>query len=677
MFSPIALLSALILLMIAGIVSLVTQKNTLVPYTVVLVIVGIILGYVSKIPGLSFITLFELTPQLLFYVFLPTLIFEAAYNVSLKKFYKSFFSISLLSTVGLIVASFVVAFLGKVSLGLLGIDIPFLPLLLFGAIISATDPVGVLSLFKSLGAPKKLSLMFEGESLFNDATAVALFLSLLAILTKGESLGTASFYSVSLMFVTMLGFGIVLGLIMGKFFSWLIQLSKNNELVTLLFMLVMAHTTFLLSEILNEYLMGIGLAIGISPIIATTIASMELGNDGGLAIPLKIKNFVHHFWTQISFFVNSIIFLLVGILVVQQNIFSAELIIPTLVGITVVFISRAISVYPLLTLIGWLKLEEKIPHSWRVLMSWASIRGALSIIIVLTIPEDLFVAGWTLSVSPHDLILSLTLGVVLASLLGKMLSVPFIMKKLGILELDPSERIMLSETQRFVNILKFKKLESSHQKGYVNDYSFKSLSNNLKIEIESCPLGDSHIFNNIIQHYALGVEKFHLEQLYSRNEINTSLFIRLYTKIDGQELDIEHRACGDNTITSNAFLKKKIDTYEKQSSISVHSLPLEERFLYYRALCITARKVVKDLHQKDFPESYRKQVEKVIERYTQYKNRNQDKMLQLENDNKEVIHGLLKDMGSHMLFDYQEKVLDELVETHFTTERVRAHLGKN
>ena len=657
--------------------SLATHKITAIPYTVILVISGMILSIAGTLPIFSFITAFQLTPELLFYIFLPTLIFEAAYNVRLKKFYTSFFSISLLSTIGLIIATLVVAFLGKALLTFIGIDIPLLPLLLFGSIISATDPVGVLALFKSLGAPEKLSLMFEGESLFNDATAVALFLAILTIAEGSGIIDGPSIESAGLLFITMLGLGIIMGLIIGKIFSWLIQASKHHELVTLLFMLVMAHTTFLLSELLNEHLLGMGLMIGVSPIIATTIASMGLGNDGGISIPPKIQNFVHHFWTQISFFVNSLIFLLVGILIIEHNIFSDILILPTLIGAFVVSISRIISVYPILTLVGWLNLEERIPHTWRAIMSWASIRGALSIILVLTLPENLSFIGWNFVVSPHDFIVSLTLGAVLASLLGKMISVPWMMKKLNILALDPAEQIISSETRRFVNILKLKKLESAYKKGYITDYSYDALSKTLQTEIACCPLGDSHMFHNIVEHYALGVEKFHLQELYSREELTTPLYVRLFTKIDGQESDIEHSTHKDTSILSHLFLKYQIDRHEAYASQSIRALSTTDRFLYYRALAIIARKVIHDLEHKNFPEVYTEHVYEITQRYTQYKKRNEEKMTELEREHPKTIHTLLKNMGTNMLDDYQGKILDNLVATHFTTDRVRAHFERN
>lgn len=672
MFEAFSILSALSLLLVAGFVYLWVQQYPQLPYTVALVIAGIALAAIGEFFGTSLFTAFSLTPELLFYVFLPTLIFEAAYNMPLKNFYKSFFSISLLSTIGLCIAAFTVAFVGHWALQLFGIEVPFLILLLFGSIISATDPIGVLSLFKTLGAPSRLSLMFEGESLFNDATAVAMFLSVLAIIQSPQMTMNEGILTAGSMFVSMIVLGALFGLVVGKVFSILIEKSRHSELAALLFMLVMAHISFLSSELLNELLLAKGYAIGISPIIATTVASLQLGNSGGIALLPKVKRFVHHFWVQVSFFVNSLIFLLLGILVVQMNIFSAELTIPILIGVAAVFLSRLVSVYPLLTVINWLKLEDKIPDTWKTFMSWASIRGALSIIMVLTLPEDLTIPYWSFSVSAREFVIALTLGAVLASLLIKTMTSRWFLKKLHILDLDQSEQVMLSETRRFMTELKMKKLTTVHHKGYVSDFAYQELSAQLKKEIESCSLGDTHIFSNIIQHYAIGIEKYHLNLLYQRSELDLPLYLRLYAKVDGQEVSLDNDC--ENTGASTAFVQRQIDSYEQQVSSSSLDLPVEQRFLYYRALSIMARKVVKDLQQKDFAEVYQEQLTRVISRYKKYHDSNKQKMSELERDHPQRIHHLTIKMGQYMLDDYQEDVLDDLVANHFTTERVRANI---
>lgn len=675
MFSPEIILSLLSLLMITGVTSLVSKNFIKIPYTVLLVLVGIIVALIARLPALSFITAFELTPELLFYVFLPALIFEAAYNVHIKKFYKSFFSISLLSTLGLMASTLIIGFGSFFVLTVIGIDVPLLVLLLFGSIISATDPVAVLSLFKSLGAPKRLSLIFEGESLFNDATAVALFLALLGILQNPLGITQSGIIDGILLFITMIIFGIIGGYLMGKIFSWLIGKSKSNEMAVLSFMLVMAHLTFLTTELLNEYWNSIGFAIGISPIIATTIASMELGNNGGISISPKIKNFIHGFWDQTTFFANSIVFLLVGILVVQQNILSQEMIIPAFVGIGFVFISRMLSTYPLLSIIGKLGLEERMPRSWRILMSWASIRGALSIIVVLTIPTDLAISGWELGMSPRDFIVGLTLGAVIASLVGKTLTIPWLLKRLKILHLNKTELIILSETQRFIDVLKKKKLKNSYEKGYVTKYSHNVLLDEIIRSIQNCPLGDSHIFENVIAHYSLGIEKFHLDQLYRREELTTDIYRRIHTKIDGQEIagDVDGTS-GDQFMEK--FVERQIISNERWNDTTLKKISIADQYLYYRGLSIMARKVVKDIKSKNFPDYYREQVEVIIKKYSQYKYNNQNYMDSLENRYPDIIRPLLEKMTRNMLRDYEESILDELVETNFTTNRVRAHIQK-
>jgi len=133
-----------------------------IPYTVLLVIGGSLLVPLSKIEIFSFITSFQLTPESLFFVFLPILIFESAYNINIRNIKENKFSISMLAIVGLLISTFFIGFVGHWCFQLLGFDIPLLVTLLFGAIISATDPVAVLSLFKDYGAPHRLTLIFEG-----------------------------------------------------------------------------------------------------------------------------------------------------------------------------------------------------------------------------------------------------------------------------------------------------------------------------------------------------------------------------------------------------------------------------------------------------------------------------------------------------------------------------------
>lgn len=189
------LLSALsaILLLLAASVTYVLSKKFKFPYTVALVAIGFAVGGASMaFPAIGFLDDFRLTPEVLLYVFLPILLFESAYNIQYKELLKNVRSVSLLAIVSLVVSAVLVGFGLKYALAFMGIEVPIIVTLLFGALISATDPVAVLALFKELGAPKRLTLVFEGESLFNDGTALALFLVILGIAVEMSGGGTGS-----------------------------------------------------------------------------------------------------------------------------------------------------------------------------------------------------------------------------------------------------------------------------------------------------------------------------------------------------------------------------------------------------------------------------------------------------------------------------------------------------
>lgn len=158
-------------------------KKTRIPFTVLLVAFGLILGWIiSHEPRLSFLLSFELGPEMLFYVFLPILLFESGYNMRIKDLMANKWSIGLLAILSLIISALITGTIMYMVLTyIFDIQIPFIIYFLFGALISATDPVAVLALFKECNAPKRLALIFEGESLFNDGTALAFFLVILGV----------------------------------------------------------------------------------------------------------------------------------------------------------------------------------------------------------------------------------------------------------------------------------------------------------------------------------------------------------------------------------------------------------------------------------------------------------------------------------------------------------------
>ncbi len=283
------LLSFLTLMSIA-VLSFGIAKKIKFPYTLFLVLVGTLLAFISKLSIFSFLTEFHLTPEMLFYVFLPTLLFEAGYNIKISRFIENMKGIFSLAIIGLIISTVLIGLLLTGILSLFGIDIPLVVALLFGAIISATDPVAVIAMFKEYAAPKRLTLLFEGESLFNDGTAVAMFVVLLTVITEHQGILDAhSILSGLGIFASMLVLGFVFGIFFGGIFSKFLQYAKNENLQITLSLLV-AHFTFLISEIFNEYL-----EVPVSAIVATVTASIIVGNYGRYKLTPRVEKYIDNF----------------------------------------------------------------------------------------------------------------------------------------------------------------------------------------------------------------------------------------------------------------------------------------------------------------------------------------------------------------------------------------------
>lgn len=318
-------------------------KRVKLPYTILLVLIGLLIVPIAQqpqlAPALGFLDDMVLTPQLLFFIFLPILIFESAFNMNIRKMVENSWSIGALSIVGLLISSVLIATALYFIFPLIGLEVPFVVTLLFGAIISSTDPVAVLALFKTYGAPKRLSLIFEGESLFNDGTAVALFMVVLAVASAGAFDASTLVEGVG-MFLSMLIGGIILGLLMSALFYRAIRAARSNEFVVVTLLIISAHLVFVTSEALNEF--GLfGLQLHISSIIATTVAALFLGNYARHTLSPRTDEYLSKSIEHLAFIANSLVFILAGILFASLDVNFGELWLPILVTMVVVAVARA------------------------------------------------------------------------------------------------------------------------------------------------------------------------------------------------------------------------------------------------------------------------------------------------------------------------------------------------
>ncbi|WP_054697373.1 Na+/H+ antiporter [Syntrophomonas palmitatica] len=364
-----------------------------VPYALALVITGLIIAPTGILPQI------HLEPQILFTIFLPPLLFESAINMRISLLRMNWRSVSIYALLGTTVSALVTGYLAHRFLGL-----PLEVGLVFGALIAPTDPISVIAIFKQLGVGKRLSLIMEAESLFNDGVAIVLFTLLVAAASGGD---LSVITGVKTFFTVVIG-GAALGAGIGIVASRLTR-EFNDHLLEIMLTTIVAFASYLLAEWFH-----------VSGVIAVVSAGLVVGSYGmqtGMSATTRLS--VNSFWEYAAFLVNSIVFLLVGFEVSLINFFPKIGII--LSGALVVLIGRAISIYGLSPLIN--RLGGNIPLSWQHVLFWGGLRGAIPMALVLGLGKDF--------PNRSDLVL-LTFGVVLFSLLAQGLSIRPLLKKLSL-----------------------------------------------------------------------------------------------------------------------------------------------------------------------------------------------------------------------------------------------------
>jgi monovalent cation:H+ antiporter, CPA1 family len=353
----------LIWMLIAASAIAVVANRLRIPYTVALVVGGLALGS-FRIPLVDDILRKEpswLTPNVSLIIFLPPLLFEGSIRIQLRQLWENLLPILLLANVGVLAATVITGFAVHWVIGF-----PILVSLVFGAIISATDPISVLALFKEMGVAKRLSILMEGESLLNDGTAAVLYGILVGAVVTG-SLNVAT--GLRDFFVEVLG-GAAVGLGLGYVVSKVTGRIDAPEIEITLTM-ILAYSSFLVAQSLH-----------LSGVIATVMAGLIFGN---LAVPMGMNHQTRvalwSFWGYASFFVNSIVFLVIGLQVHLVDLLRSWQLVLLAVG--VVLLGRALSVYGLTPLSNL--FTEKVSYRWQQIMVWGGIHGTLSLALALSL----------------------------------------------------------------------------------------------------------------------------------------------------------------------------------------------------------------------------------------------------------------------------------------------------
>lgn len=593
-------LLSLIFLLSVSCGAFVLSKKINFPYTVMLVLIWILMVPLIKMGHFTFIRDFKLTPDMLFFIFLPILIFESAYNMNYKDLIKNSLPVFSLAIVWLIISVLSIASIMYFSLWFLWLSIPFIVCLLFWTIISATDTVAVLALFKSIWAPKRLVSIFEWESLFNDWTAVALFLVIVWIIVEASLINFNTILDWTLSFLSMFLGWILFWTFTWVLFSKLIAKIKNNESVEITLTMILAHLTFIIAELIKNINI-FGHNIHISWVIATAIAAIVMGNYGRYKISPKVEEYMEKFWWFFAFIANSLVFLLLWLILsdIKIDLFNWFIII-AFVAIFAETISRFLSVYIPINIINATKTIKNIPKSRQYIFAWASPRWALSIMMLIMLPQNLKIDSWNMSYSVNDFLTLVTVSTIIFSLFVKVPSVPFLMKKLKIKALNRLEELELEQAKIVIFLEDIRKLDDSFHRWNIRKQEFIELKANFEKQIKQSKENIQNIMkdnkNNLIQRSislsALWIQKKYLIELLTYNEIDENnfkyLLIRIEDKIRKLEFSQNYIVSLEDNYEYNIF-EKFTNTFRKRTE--------SDYFIRNRSRGITIKKAIKELRE--------------------------------------------------------------------------------
>ena len=423
-------------LMTIAVLILPLSKKVKIPYTVLLALVGIIIGFLNSLIGGTQTELgivgelfhsfesFNLTSGVIFFVFLPVLIFEASLAIDVRKLLSDIRPILFLAVVGLFISTFLI---GGAVYAVSGMG--FVVCLLLGAILSATDPVAVVAIFKDLGAPKRLAILVEGESLFNDATAIVLF-TILAAMIAGTA--EADLVTGGLTFLKVFIGGIVVGFVMAHLFSWVITKVKGIALVEVSLTISLAYLAFLIAE---HYL-------HVSGVMAVVTASLVIGSHGRTSISGHGWELLQETWETLGFWANSLIFVLVGIAVPTiLAVFGPEMWITLGTILIVGFGARALLTHGILPVLSATGICPPVNLGFRTVMWWGGLRGAVSLALALA-----FFENEAISQENQNFVIALVCAFVLFTLFINATTVGQVMKAFGLDKLSKNDLAIRDRT---------------------------------------------------------------------------------------------------------------------------------------------------------------------------------------------------------------------------------------
>ena len=444
LFSPTVLLAAgdssngmdmspllfIILSLFIGISTKRFLRNIPIPYTVILLIIGILLGTADRLEWFESISFMHnaidwaghIHYKIILFVFLPTLIFEAAFDLDVHTFKKSFWNAFLMAVPGIIVG---MCLSGALTMLIQYFGIGFggwswYVALMFGAVICATDPVAVVSLLKELGGGKKLRTLIESESLLNDGTALVIFMVFFTILTDTA----ANANPIIDFFIVTFG-GVGIGVSIGLFTLFLLKKVFNDPLFEITGVIGSAYLTFYIAE-----------SFHLSGVIGLVSLGLLMAGRGKTRISPEVAHFLHEFWVLAAFLANTLIFIIVGVIISNRTNFRVEDFIDLgiiYVGIHLIRGLIVVVLFPAMKRIGYGVTKADALVLW-----WGGLRGVIGLAMALIVAES------DMPSYIKDPFLFITAGIVLLTSLINATTIKAMVKGLGLTKITVARAAVIS-----------------------------------------------------------------------------------------------------------------------------------------------------------------------------------------------------------------------------------------
>ena len=506
-------------LIATGLLQRVTNKLSFLPYTVALLIMGAIAQVIVHVFHLP--VHLEMSADMIYFVLLPLLLFEAAFHINFHQFKIQFKTITFIATFGLLISVFAIGFILARLTGM-----PLDVAILFGALISATDPIAVITLFKSLGAPKRLGLVADGESMLNDATAVIAFRVITGfVVTTNQFQSKALVSSVGNFLYVFIG-SLVFGAIVGYLFSKLIEKIHNDRVIETTITVAAALGSFAAAEHFFHF----------SGVITTVITGLVVGNLGKTKFSHGVREFVEEFWAYFAFLSVSLVFFFATFnldftifLDKPQNILYA---------ILAVLIGRALSVYIgffLTNTLPFFKDEPNVPLKWQHILNWGGLRGVIPLVLVYSLPEDF---------AYRNEMLSYTMGAFLFTLLVNGLTIRNLLLALG-LHLPKREEEIIKEEMTIFELEDAKESLKKLQNEEFDPELLKAVQKEITEEEKKHKAHLKEIltpdeFEKSLKLQSINLERQTLEELFEQQFITENVYYDFDTELDLQQDALEY-----------------------------------------------------------------------------------------------------------------------------------------